>query len=63
MDLFHEENKICELHWDNRSKRFVNVFEVLEEDPEKYRVQCSGWSPKRGPLGDVFIDIEAVNKE
>lgn len=60
MDLFHGENKICELHWDNRDKRAVNSFEVTEVDKEKYRIECSGWSPRAGPMGHVFIDVEAV---
>lgn len=57
MDLFHGEDKICELHWDNRDKKPVNRFEVSGVD-SKYRIECSGWSPRKGSMGHVFIDIE-----
>lgn len=57
MDLFHGEDKICELHWDNRDKKSVNRFEVSGVD-SKYKIDCSGWSPRAGPLGHVFIDVE-----
>ncbi|KAL3478951.1 Aegerolysin-domain-containing protein [Aspergillus californicus] len=56
LDLFDGEKKICELHWDNRTERFHNEFEVLDSD-ERYRVECSGWSAAKGPLGHVFVDI------
>lgn len=60
MDLFHGEDKICELHWDNRDKKRRNSFEVTGMDPDKYRIACSGWSPQAGPMGHVFIDVEAA---
>ncbi|KAL2818098.1 Aegerolysin-domain-containing protein [Aspergillus granulosus] len=56
LDLFDGDKKICELHWDNRSGSYVNDFEVLEGD-ERYKVECSGWSSAKGPLGHVFIDV------
>ncbi|KAL2831740.1 aegerolysin type hemolysin [Aspergillus cavernicola] len=62
LDLFDGEKKICELHWDNRSERYINDFEVLEGD-DKYRVECSGWSSERGPLGHVFVDISEREKK
>ena len=60
MDLFHGEDKICELHWDNRDEKRRNSFEVTGMDPDKYRIACSGWSPQAGPMGHVFIDVEAA---
>jgi len=48
------------LHWDNRNKKPVNRFEVSGVDSEKYKIECSGWSPQAGPMGHVFIDIEAA---
>ncbi|KAL4786615.1 Aegerolysin-domain-containing protein [Aspergillus varians] len=62
LDLFDGEKKICELHWDNRVGRYVNEFEVLEED-KGYKVECSGWSSERGPLGHVFVDVSEARKE
>lgn len=60
MDLFHGDDKICELYWDNRDKKPVNKFEVSGVDSAKYKTECSGWSPQAGPMGHVFIDIEAA---
>lgn len=62
MDLFHGDDKICELHWDNRDKKRRNSFEVTGMDSDKYRIACSGWSPMAGPMGHVFIDVEAAKK-
>nr|Q0CRX8.2 RecName: Full=Terrelysin; AltName: Full=Hemolysin [Aspergillus terreus NIH2624] len=62
MDLFDGEKKICELHWDNRTKRPSNEFEVIDGDKD-YKIECSGWSPQAGPLGHVFIDISAAKKK
>ncbi|KAL5336848.1 Aegerolysin-domain-containing protein [Aspergillus crustosus] len=62
LDLFDGEKKICELHWDNRAGRYMNDFEVLEED-EGYKVECSGWSSEQGPLGHVFVDVSEKKKE
>lgn len=62
LDLFDGDKKICELHWDNRAERRWNDFEVLEPD-EGYRVECSGWSSERGPLGHVFVDVSEARKE
>ncbi|KAL5354926.1 Terrelysin [Aspergillus floccosus] len=61
MDLFDGEKKICELHWDNRTKKPSNDFEVIDGDKD-YKIECSGWSPQAGPLGHVFIDISAAKK-
>ncbi|ODM15119.1 Terrelysin [Aspergillus cristatus] len=63
MDLFHGDDKICELHWDNRDKKPVNKFEVSGVDSAKYKIECSGWSPQAGPMGHVFIDIEAAKAD
>ncbi|KAF9889626.1 hypothetical protein FE257_007134 [Aspergillus nanangensis] len=62
MDLFDGDSKICELHWDNRSKMPVNNFEVSEEN-KKYKIEYSGWSPQAGPLGHVYIDISDAKKK
>ncbi|KAL4861306.1 hypothetical protein BDV12DRAFT_180477 [Aspergillus spectabilis] len=62
LDLFDGEKKICELHWDNRTGRYMNDFEVLESD-EGYKVECSGWSSEQGPLGHVFVDVSEVKKK
>ncbi|OJK01860.1 hypothetical protein ASPACDRAFT_1886326 [Aspergillus aculeatus ATCC 16872] len=56
LDLFHGEDKICELHWDNRQGNWVNLVEVLDGN-DKYRVEHGGWSPEAGPLGHVYVDI------
>ncbi|RAL10695.1 aegerolysin family protein [Aspergillus homomorphus CBS 101889] len=58
LDLFHGEDKICELHWDNRKGNWVNLVEVLDGS-DKYRVEHGGWSPEAGPLGHVYVDIRA----
>ncbi|KAL4895268.1 Terrelysin [Aspergillus ambiguus] len=61
MDLFDGESKICELHWDNRTKKFTNEFEVIDGNKD-YNIECSGWSPQAGPLGHVFVDISPAKK-
>lgn len=62
LDLFAGEDKICELHWDNRVERVWNDFEVLEPD-ERYKVEASGWSAVKGPLGHVFVDVSRAVEE
>ncbi|KAI9367754.1 Aegerolysin-domain-containing protein [Aspergillus egyptiacus] len=62
LDLFDGDKKICELHWDNRTERYINDFEVLEND-EGYRVEWSGWSSAQGPLGHVFVDVSEAKKK
>ncbi|KAL4883792.1 Aegerolysin-domain-containing protein [Aspergillus karnatakaensis] len=61
LDLWDGEKKICELHWDNRTGRFHNNFEVLDED-DGYNVEASGWSSEKGPLGHVFVDVRERKK-
>ncbi|KAJ5578745.1 uncharacterized protein N7459_007709 [Penicillium hispanicum] len=61
LDLFHDDAKICELHWENRGGEFVNLVEVLD-DSGKYRIEHGGWSPEEGPLGHVFVDISEKKK-
>ncbi|KAJ5652338.1 hypothetical protein N7507_009764 [Penicillium longicatenatum] len=61
LDLFHDDAKICELHWENRGGNHVNLVEVLD-NCDKYRVECGGWSPEVGPLGHVFVDISSKKK-
>ncbi|KAJ5668894.1 hypothetical protein N7462_009964 [Penicillium macrosclerotiorum] len=61
LDLFHDDVKICELHWENRGGEFHNLVEVLDNS-DKYRVECGGWSPEAGPLGHVFVDITSKKK-
>lgn len=61
LDLFHDDAKICELHWENRGGNHVNLVEVLD-NCDKYRVECGGWSPEAGPLGHVFVDITTKKK-
>lgn len=56
LDLFHDNDKICELHWENRGGKNVNLVEVLDKS-DKYRVEHAGWSSEVGPLGHVFVDI------
>ncbi|KAL4803033.1 Aegerolysin-domain-containing protein [Aspergillus unguis] len=62
LDLFDGDDKICELHWDNRAERFWNEFEVLDPD-ERYKVEASGWSAAKGPLGHVFVDVSRAVQE
>ncbi|BCR99711.1 aegerolysin family protein [Aspergillus luchuensis] len=62
LDLFHDEEKICELHWDNRQGNRVNIVEMLDSN-NKYRVEHGGWSPEAGPLGHVYIDILEQQKK
>ncbi|KAL2870097.1 aegerolysin family protein [Aspergillus lucknowensis] len=62
LDLFDGEKKICELHWDNRAEQYMNDFEVLDRD-EQYKIECSGWSSVKGPLGHVFVDISEAEKK
>lgn len=61
LDLFHDNAKICELHWENRGGEYVNLVEVLD-DSDKYKVVHGGWSALAGPLGHVFVDISARKK-
>ncbi|KAB8071389.1 aegerolysin type hemolysin [Aspergillus leporis] len=61
LDLFHRDDKICELHWDNRAGQTTNLVEVLDSS-NKYRVEHGGWSPEVGPLGHVYVDISANKK-
>ncbi|KAL3458464.1 Aegerolysin-domain-containing protein [Aspergillus heterothallicus] len=61
LDLFDGDQKICELHWDNRKGLYSNDFEVLEGD-ERYKVECSGWSSAKGPLGHVFVDVSEAER-
>ncbi|KAL2861999.1 Aegerolysin-domain-containing protein [Aspergillus pseudodeflectus] len=61
LDLFDGDKKICELHWDNRSEQYMNDFEVLDGD-EEYKVECSGWSSAKGPLGHVFVDVSKAER-
>jgi hypothetical protein len=56
LDLFHDNSKICELHWENRGGKYVNLVEVLDNN-DKYRIEHGGWSSEAGPLGHVFVDI------
>ncbi|KAA8645044.1 hypothetical protein EYZ11_011641 [Aspergillus tanneri] len=62
LDLFDGDNKICELHWDNRKDEKFNVVEMLDSS-DKYRVTHGGWSPEAGPLGHVYVDIWAKKKK
>ncbi|KAE8356317.1 aegerolysin type hemolysin [Aspergillus coremiiformis] len=56
LDLFHGDSKICELHWDNREGKMMNLVEMLDSS-DKYRVEHGGWSPEAGPLGHAYVDI------
>ncbi|KAJ5325237.1 hypothetical protein N7541_011955 [Penicillium brevicompactum] len=56
LDLFHDNAKICELHWENRGGKYVNLVETLDSS-DKYRIEHGGWSAEEGPLGHVFVDI------
>ncbi|OOO07329.1 Aegerolysin [Aspergillus oryzae] len=57
LDLFHGNDKICELHWDDRDGRRENLVEMLDES-DKYRIEHGGWSPEaNGPLGHVYVDV------
>jgi hypothetical protein len=56
LDLFHDNSKICELHWENRGGEYANLVEVLDSN-NKYRIEHGGWSSEAGPLGHVFVDI------
>ncbi|KAJ5302325.1 hypothetical protein PENANT_c008G01749 [Penicillium antarcticum] len=58
LDLFHDNDKICELHWENRGGNYVNVVEVLDKS-DKYKIEHRGWSSEAGPLGHVYMDIFA----
>ncbi|KAH8431042.1 aegerolysin family protein [Aspergillus melleus] len=62
LDLFHDEEKICELHWDNRQENGFNLVEVLDGS-KSYRVEHGGWSPEAGPLGHVYVDIWEMKKK
>ena len=61
LDLFHDNAKICELHWENRGGNYVNLVEVLDNS-NKYRIEHGGWSSEAGPLGHVFVDIMPKKK-
>ncbi|CAG8187432.1 unnamed protein product [Penicillium olsonii] len=61
LDLFHDDAKICELHWENRGGKYVNLVEMLDSS-DKYRIEHGGWSAEEGPLGHVFVDIMAKKK-
>ncbi|BAE65937.1 aegerolysin type hemolysin [Aspergillus flavus] len=62
LDLFHGNDKICELHWDDRDGRRENLVEMLDES-DKYRIEHGGWSPEaNGPLGHVYVDVWAKDK-
>ncbi|KGO70486.1 Aegerolysin [Penicillium italicum] len=56
LDLFHGNDKICELHWENRGGEYANLVEVLDQS-DKYTIQHGGWSAEAGPLGHVFVDV------
>ncbi|KAJ5171972.1 aegerolysin type hemolysin [Penicillium capsulatum] len=62
LDLFHDDDKICELHWENRGGEYVNLVEVLDESV-KYKIVHGGWSPAAGPLGHVYVDISERKHE
>lgn len=62
LDLFHDDEKICELHWDNRQENGMNLVEVLDGS-KQYRVEHGGWSPEVGPLGHVYVDIWEMKKK
>lgn len=62
LDLFHDDDKICELHWENRGGDFVNLVEVLDESV-KYKIVHGGWSPAAGPLGHVYVDISEKERK
>ncbi|KAJ5184530.1 Aegerolysin [Penicillium cf. griseofulvum] len=57
LDLFHDNDKICELHWENRGGEHENLVEVLDKS-DKYTIRHGGWSHVAGPLGHVFVDVE-----
>ncbi|KAJ5960799.1 uncharacterized protein N7479_007949 [Penicillium vulpinum] len=57
LDLFHDDEKICELHWENRGGEHENLVEVLDKN-NRYKINHCGWSSEPGPLGHVFIDVE-----
>ncbi|CAI7622592.1 unnamed protein product [Penicillium glandicola] len=61
LDLFHDNEKICELHWENRGGKYDNLVEVLDKN-DKYSVEYGGWSAEEGPLGHVFVDVEEKKK-
>lgn len=61
LDLFHDNDKICELHWENRGGEYANLVEVLDKS-DKYTIQHGGWSSESGPLGHVFVDVMEKKK-
>lgn len=61
LDLFHDNDKICELHWENRGGEYANLVEVLDKS-DKYTIQHGGWSSETGPLGHVFVDVMEKKK-
>lgn len=61
LDLFHNDGKICELHWENRGGEHINLVETLDSN-DQYRVEYDGWSSKEGPLGHVYVDITKIKK-
>ncbi|CAI7570252.1 hypothetical protein PCG10_010662 [Penicillium crustosum] len=61
LDLFHDNDKICELHWENRGGEHANLVEVLDKS-DKYTIQHGGWSSESGPLGHVFVDVMEKKK-
>ena len=61
LDLFHNDGKICELHWENRGGEHVNLVETIDSS-DQYRVEYDGWSSKEGPLGHVYVDITKIKK-
>ncbi|KAJ6104282.1 hypothetical protein N7523_010602 [Penicillium sp. IBT 18751x] len=62
LDLFRGDDKICELHWENRGGEHANLVETIDEN-DKYRVVHGGWSPEAGPLGHVYVDITEREKK
>ncbi|KAJ6152423.1 hypothetical protein N7497_006742 [Penicillium chrysogenum] len=61
LDLFHDNDKICELHWENRGGEHANLVEVLDKS-DKYTIEHGGWSSEAGPLGHVFVDVAEKKK-
>ncbi|KAJ5379328.1 hypothetical protein N7509_012447 [Penicillium cosmopolitanum] len=61
LDLFHDNGKICEIHWENRGGEHVNLVETVDPS-DGYRVEYGGWSSGEGPLGHVYIDITKIKK-